>query len=502
MGFRNGLLFVILTGILISCNWDSDKLSDKMEDDVRLIDGLDYEVLIKWGDEISDDHYFGYDNDFIGFLNAKEKKAQMWVNHQYLNPYFVSGFHPDGDIARHREQIKKEMYQVGGSLVDIKRSMGSWEVVKNPANKRITAAQQNDFDGFESVENLKYSFGTVGNGAGAITPWNTVLSCEENYVDFYGDLNYDEQVYTASKLNWETFFSNPTQHYGWITEFDPQSGRGKKHLRMGRFAHGSSTIVELPDNRVVIYSTDHVAGGSLYKYISDSPYGINPGQLYVANIDAGQWTPVSLENEKSSGVFSSELEMLVRCRDAAKLLLGTSFSFPKDVAIAPLTKSVYLSIEGDSRNHGSILQIEEKNQDPSSLEFKVLKSIVGGVDSGFSHPSDLLFDSNGNLYFSTNIPASSLGKEIFEDFGNNGLFVKKNIDQQLIQLASAPIEACFSGLVFGPDQESLFMSVKHPGALSDLKLNTSKWPGEIGDIPKPAVIVISGGVLDDLLEGK
>ena len=113
-------------------------------DDLVLTDGLHYQTIIKWGDHINAEDAFGFNNDFTCFIPLDEnnpKDGLLWVNHEYINPLFVSGYnHRNIDEKRTKQQVDKEMYNVGGSIVRIKEENGTWSIVKNDQlNRRITA---------------------------------------------------------------------------------------------------------------------------------------------------------------------------------------------------------------------------------------------------------------------------------------------------------------------------------------------------------------------------
>ena len=81
---------------------------------------------------------------FIPLDQSNPKDGLLWVNHEYVNPLFVSNFdskhHDNRKEHRTIEQVDKEMYAVGGSIVRVKEENGKWEVVKNdPHNRRFTA---------------------------------------------------------------------------------------------------------------------------------------------------------------------------------------------------------------------------------------------------------------------------------------------------------------------------------------------------------------------------
>ena len=70
---------------------------------------------------------------------------------------------------------------------------------------------------------------------------------------------------------------------------------------------------------------------------------------------------------------------------------------------------------------------------------------------------------------------------------------------KVIQIASAPNDAEFTGPFFAPDGKTLFLSVQHPGETStSMNGLTSHWPGGGQNIPKPSVITISGPLLEQI----
>ena len=54
--------------------------------------------VVKWGDAITSNDTFGYNNDFTCFIpfdDANPDDGLLWVNHEYINGLFVSGYNRD-----------------------------------------------------------------------------------------------------------------------------------------------------------------------------------------------------------------------------------------------------------------------------------------------------------------------------------------------------------------------------------------------------------------------
>jgi secreted PhoX family phosphatase len=96
----------------------------------------------------------------------------------------------------------------------------------------------------------------------------------------------------------------------------------------------------------------------------------------------------------------------------------------------------------------------------------------------------------------TDISSDSLNSGIYKTFKNNGAFVMPSevssaSGGDVCQFASDPVESELTGPYFTPDGKTLFLSVQHPGEESESKDEpTSTWPD--GDIPRPAVVAITG----------
>ena len=478
-------------------------------DELKLAKGLEYEVLIKWGDTINGQDSFGFNNDYTAFLpfdTANPNDGILWVNHEYVDPFFVSNY-VDGD-EKTREQVAKEQYNVGGSILRIKKNeKGKWQVIKNdPLNKRITGQTKIPFNWEHPIAGKNVAMGTLGNCSGGITPWGTILTCEENYDMFYGERNHKDGSLIEKRafLGWHKQFDNPPEHYGWVVEVDPKTGKAQKHVALGRCAHECATVKELPDGRVVVYTGDDSVNECLYKFIGSKPGSLSEGTLYVANTLLGKWMPLVYEdNPILQKKFKDQTDVLIRLRAAARFVGGTALDRPEDIEIDPVTGHVLVSLTNNSSKenwYGSILKIVETDNDYTSLTFKPERFLAGGKETGFACPDNMAFDTAGNLWFTSDMSGSLMHQEPYTDFKNNGLFlVPRSGEQegQVIQIASAPSDAELTGPFFAPDGKTLFLSVQHPGEYSrgidDL---SSHWPDGGEELPRPSVVAISGKTLE------
>ena len=487
------------------------------KDDLVLANGLHYHPIIKWGDPINKFDTFGFNNDFTCFIPLDDKNPKdglLWVNHEYMNPLFVSDYnYRNKNQKRTKEQVDKEMYQVGGSIVRIKEENGTWNVVENdPLNRRITAKTPMKINWDSPIKGATTVIGTLANCSGGITPWKTFLTCEENYDNFYGETIYDQnnnpQHKPSTYYNWEQFYTYPPEHYGWVVEINPKDGSSQKHIALGRFAHECCTLYELEDKRVVAYSGDDANDEHLYKFISSTPSSLKEGTLYVADTINGKWLPLDWEQQPLlKQQFKNQTEVLIRAREASKLLGATPLNRPEDIEIDPISGNILISLTNNKPKkdfHGSILKIEETNGKFDALTFSASTYIAGGKETGFTCPDNLAFDLAGNLWITSDISGSSMNKKDnqYTAFKNNALYVIPRHGKDtgnVIRVASAPKDAELTGPWFSPDGKTLFLSVQHPGEQTkDITNPTSTWPFDEDNIPKPAVVAISGDLIEKM----
>ena len=470
-------------------------------DALILADGLSYELLIKWKDSINATQRFGTNCDFIALINESKDSGILWVNHESFRPVFIAG------KKRTKAHTDAERKEVGGSILRVRREGDRWIFISNDEiNNRIDATSKIPFSLDANIKGSNITEGTLANCAGGVTPWNTFLSCEENYHSFYGDFDVKSKKKIRSVFKWEKFYPNPVEHYGWVVEVDPKTQSTKKHITLGRFAHESATCVVSKNGNTVVYSGDDKNNECLYKFVADKPNTLESGTLYVADTVNGKWLALDWQHNKVlQERFKDQTEVYVYARYAATLLGATPLDRPEDIKINPVTGDIFMALTNNiprANFHGQILKIREKDGDYESLEF-VTETFLTGGESGFSSPDNILFDQCGNLWFCSDISGKAMHKPPYSKFKNNGLFVvpaKGPQAGQVIQLASAPNDAELTGLCFDPQQKTLFLSVQHPGDLTkDIKKPTSRWPDK-DKLPASAVVQIYGPLLERITQ--
>jgi uncharacterized protein len=519
-------------------------------DDIVLPEGFGYEILRSSGDSLGGDMVYGDHNDFVAYFPAdaldggeNSEDGILWINHEYVNPMFWSDYtDTEGATKKTKEQIAREKAGVGGSVVRIRKEGDSWTFVEGDAmNRRIDATTPMGVTGPAAgspemrMEGQSEVIGTLANCGGGKTPWNTVLTCEENFQDYYGQRTDDqgetgqgtddapEPLEISETYRWldDPESAQAPEHYGWVVEidpFDPES-RPRKHTWLGRVRHENAAVTVSGNGRVVVYTGHDEEDQCIYKFVSSGTFNqgdreanmdlLSDGMLYVADFAQGRWVAMDYENNpifRDNG-YKSQAEVLVRTIDAAKLQdpetelpVGTPLDRCEDIEVHPETGQVYAALTNNELHgnfYGQIVRLTEKDDNPESEEFAYEIFAAGGPQTGFASPDNLMFDDAGNLWVITDMSSDKMNEGIYTTFKNNGVFVMPSDLEggasggDIIQFASAPVEAELTGPAFTPDGKTLFFAVQHPGEESeDPNEPTSTWPN--GDEPKSSVVAITG----------
>ncbi|TCP57369.1 hypothetical protein EV191_1011324 [Tamaricihabitans halophyticus] len=400
------------------------------EDAVVIPDGYEQSVLIRWGDPVlpgaprfdftrqtaaAQAKQFGYNNDFCGLVPVGGDRWLMGSNHEYTTEVQM---HLDYDEENPtEEQVKIAWAAHGFSVVLVRRDKrsGKFLAVPHPYfNRRLTARSEFTVDGPAAGSDLLRTsadpsgttiLGTIGNCAGGVTPWGTILTAEENFNGYFagGDAITDpteaERVArygtpdAASTRKWERFDDrfdlakepNEFNRFGWIVEIDPREPRSTpvKHTALGRFKHEGATIQIAKDGRAVAYMGDDERFDYIYKFVSKNTFVdsegkaarernkklLSEGTLYVARftgnspqaeIDGsgrlpadgqfdgtGEWLPLASTEESFVDGFSVE-EVFVFARLAADKAGATKMDRPEDIEPNPVNGRIYAALTNNS----------------------------------------------------------------------------------------------------------------------------------------------------------
>ncbi len=502
-----------------------DPIRPTTVDDLVLPRGYRYDVLRVYGDEIGAGMPFGYNADFNGYFpidwldgGRSSVDGLLWTNHEYPIPLFQHGNITGPKTA---EQIRIERMSVGGSIYRVQRGRdGRWKFVADGHNRRVTGFTDcmltGPVAGTDAVKKATKVSGSVGNCSGGVTPWGTVLTCEENVDDYGAPLEQGGFGY-----GWDHSYIK--EHQGWVTEVDVYNPGSMplKRTAMGRFRHENVTLRVSPTGKVVGYMGDDRTDACVYKFVSDGYFNprdraanmklLENGKLYAADFGNGKWVLLDYANptlqkatgaDKTTLLFKNQADVLANAPAAALALRATPMDRPEDLEVHPITGHVYVALTNNANHgnyHGQIVRIVETGNNPEATTFDWDFFAVGGPQSGFSSPDNLVFDPYGNLWMVTDISTSRVGEGIYKFQGNNSMFffnTEGPNDGKAVHFASGPVECELTGPEWTPDGKTMFLSIQHPGEESPSRWNlTSTWPRHNNDkdpTPLPGVVAITG----------
>ena len=551
------------------------------DDRVNLAPGYAASVVARWGDPVvpgappfnpmaqtadAAARQFGFNCDYIGFLPlypGADDRGLLFVNHEYTSGGdMFPDYNHDHPMP---EQIDIEIMSHGASIIEVaKAADGSWSYRPNSRfNRRITGETEmlatGPAAGSIFLQTAADPFGAIVSGmfnncAGGRTPWGTILTCEENFDQYFANnaqvpqparANNDRYGVPAesSQRKWETTHprfdlarhANEVNRFGYVVEIDPYDpdSTPRKHTAMGRFKHEGANVTLADDNRVVVYSGDDQRFDYVYKFVSYDRFDpfdreanmrlLESGTLYVARFDdhgGGEWIPLVPRGPLANW---SPAQISVFTRVAADLVGATPMDRPEDIEVNPVNRRVYIALTNNTRRasdatdaanprgpnvHGHILELTETGGDSGALRFTwdifILcgdpanpddQTYFAGFDQSqldsISAPDNFAFDNGGNLWIATDGQPSKLGTA-------DAVYVVPTAgpDRGHIRrfLTGVP-QAEVAGPEFSRDYETLFVSIQHPGDGGGLINNSvSRFPD--GDYPRPSVVAahkVGGG---------
>lgn len=393
-----------------------DEVEAGIDEKHHVAQGYDADVLLRWGDPLFADapefdplnqtpeaqaRQFGYNNDYVGFIpvDGSSEHGLLVVNHEYTNEHLMfPGIVTvaEGKIAvtpADKKRVDIEMAAHGGTVVEIRKEGGKWQVVRDgKLNRRITSNTEMQLSGpVAGHDRVKTNadpsgtkvFGTVNNCAGGVTPWGTYVMAEENIHGYFaGELpeghkeaaNYKRMGIPEGTYDWAKFYDrfdvskepNEPNRFGWIVEVDVEDPNSvpKKRTALGRFKHEGAESIVAPDGRVVFYLGDDERFDYVYKFVTAGKFDpdnraanldlLDEGTLHVAKFaedGSFEWLPLvhgqgPLTPENG---FASQAEVLIETRRAADLLGATKMDRPEDIQPNGVNGKVYVMLTNNSR---------------------------------------------------------------------------------------------------------------------------------------------------------
>jgi secreted PhoX family phosphatase len=404
--------------------------------------GYKAETLVRWGDPIvagakafdakaqsaeSQAGQFGYNCDFVGYLplpvgSDSSDHGLLSVNNEYTDPHimFPGMTEDDAPKAVTKEQTEAMRAAWGHSIVEIKQTGGKWAIVpESPYNRRIHGMTEFDVTGPAAGHKLLQTaadptgtkvIGTGYNCSGGVTPWGTVLSCEEGLSDTFGgdpakaanaDLleryGYDgSDAYGFARFDERLQLDkNPNEpnRFDWVVEIDPYDPKStpKKRTALGRFSHEAATSLVNKDKRVVVYLGDDDYFEHLYRFVSKGTYNpddreanknlLDEGELSTAKFNADgtlEWIPLvhGTNGLTAENGFADQAEVLIKARLAADHVGATKMDRPEDFETDLATGKVYAVMTKNKKRTAD--QVDAANPRKENLYGHILELVPPG----------------------------------------------------------------------------------------------------------------------------
>ena len=453
-GSAVAVLAVGADSVLVACDSESPSGPDEWEvaeapvgtkftpvmpnkdDAVVIPDGYEQAVVIRWGDPLfadvpafdfdnqtpqAQERQFGFNNDFAALLPVEgQPNAFLLVcNHEYTTePFMFKNYDAENPTLI---QFQTAVTAHGLSVVQVKGQPDSGRLTPEfgPYNRRITANSEFVVTGPAAGSDLLKTsvdptgtrvIGTLNNCSGGVTPWGTILSGEENFNQYFGNLDRVADSTArdrlarygfaegASERKWETFDRrfdlaqepNEANRFGYIVELNPWDATSVpiKHTALGRVKHEAATIYVTADGTVVAYTGDDERFDYFYKFVSSRKIQPGPGQssmlhnltildagtLYVAKLTGNQpdkidgsgklpsdngftgtgvWIPILRTGEDGRGESlvdgMTADEVAVFTRLAGDEVGATKMDRPEDIEPNPRSGKVYVALTNNDK---------------------------------------------------------------------------------------------------------------------------------------------------------
>jgi uncharacterized protein len=562
-------------------------------DAVTVPEGYESQVVIRWGDplfrrapEFDVDNQtpqaqalqFGFNCDFVGFFplstshwdlrNRQATRGLLVVNHEYTDGNTMFRDYVAGQPTR--QQVDIELAAHGLTVVEIefkRHSTGhgarGWSYKFSRYNRRLTAESEFLLTGpAAGHELLKTSSdptgrrvrGSLNNCAAGKTPWGTVLTCEENFNQYFAnngllaDSDPRKAIHArygltqgASERRWENFHDrfdiskepNEPFRFGWVIEVDPldPDSTPRKLTALGRMKHEAATVVISKRGHAVVYTGDDERFDYMYKFVSEKRVRpgscsdnlglLDSGVLYVAKFNddgTGRWIPLVAGQGALAG--RTQAEILINTRGAADQVGATKMDRPEDIETNPINGKLYCVMTNNTQRggtgrpgtdatnprannrHGHVIELSEDRGDPASTTFEWDMFLLCGDPN---NPADGAFFGGfegdvSSVSCPDNIAFDAQGNLWIATDGAPGTLAKNDgiyavpVEGQdrgwLRQFLSGPLASEICGPEFTPDNLTLFCAIQHPGEGGKVNNPVSVWPDGVSPA-RPSVIAIS-----------
>jgi secreted PhoX family phosphatase len=459
-------------------------------------------------------------------------RGLLVINHEYATHELLFA---DGMADWSAAKVRKSQAAHGVSVIEVQRQAdGRWaQVLPSRHARRITARTLMMVGGPAAGHPLlrtaddpsgRRVLGTLANCASGLTPWGTVLTCEENFHNYFEGPEQPDAHQQRWKIRAKASYTRWHEHdarfdarrhpnepnrFGWVVEIDPLDPQSTpiKRTALGRAAHESAAVGLTRDGRAVVYMGDDAAFEYLYKFVSTArmqPGGakgnarlLDRGTLYVARFGPngqGQWLPL-VHGEgplTPANGFADAGELLVKTRQAADAVGATPLDRPEWTALdaqgrgyVALTNNARRGMPGQpgtdavnpraGNRMGQIVRWTEE-ADLDSTRFQWQMFILAGDskstaenDHGavrgdaFGSPDGLWVDSRGLLWIQTDMSTSAGAQLAYGTLGNNALLAADPITAEVRRFLVGPRGCEITGATGTPDGTTLFVNVQHPG---------------------------------------
>jgi secreted PhoX family phosphatase len=515
----------------------------------------EYQVLVPWGTSLQPDGpkfihpmteaaqavQVGIGHDGMAYFPISDdgKRGLLALNHEYGRNRHVLG----KPLPDNLSDVRTSQYAHGVSIVEIADVDGRWQRVESQYARRIHGNDETTFSGpAANSPDLKNKAGnqyrgTFSNCSNGRTPWNTYLTCEENFnLYFAASADFeptDAQARyglnkTGARYGWHMFderfdlskpeYQNEANRFGWVMEVDPfdPDQIPVKRTALGRLKHEGAGHGVSRGGRVVVYMGDDQAFEHIYKFVSADNWqqmqarGVSPldeGVLYVARFDkggTGEWMPLTIDDPKLKKSFKDQADILINTRLAATVLGATDMDRPEWTTVAP-NGEVYCSLTNNvQRKVANAANPQAPNKNGHIIRWQDSDDFLGisftwdifliaddhfAGENSFGSADGLWADPDGRLFMMTD------GNQREEHC--NQLLVADTKTGEVRRLLTGVSGCEITGITSTPDRRTLFANIQHPGN-GDPRLTNFPAKFDQKTIPRDCTLAIrrrDGGIV-------